>query len=206
MRRWLKTAVCVGCSMTVGTPAAAQVRSVTDELRLNIHASAVRLDDEDGGESVGYGGSLGYSASRWFMPFLTVNFASMNDGENDFRLRHLDAGVRSHVRGADARLVPFVLAALTWRAATYEDRFFQGEVANVKIAGNGITLGGGALYYLRPRIAVEASGKWTGGEMDGITVDGLHFTADEYTISGSSLRLHLGISVFPTGRTLEGER
>ncbi|HSJ09138.1 MAG TPA: outer membrane beta-barrel protein [Longimicrobiales bacterium] len=206
MRRWLKTAVCVGCAMAAGMPAAAQVRSVTDELRLNIHASAVRLDDEDGGESVGFGGSLGYSASRWFMPFLTVTFADMNDGENDFRLRHLDAGVRSHVRGSNARLVPFVLVALTWRAATYEDRFFMGEVTDVKIAGNGISLGGGALYYLRPRVAVEVSGKWTGGEMDDITVDGLHFKADEHTISGSSMRLLLGVSLFPTGRTLEGER
>lgn len=206
MRCWLMTAAgALGALLSVGT-AAAQVRSVTDELRVNVHVSAVRLDDPDGGDAVGFGGSLGYSASRWFMPFLTIELANMNDGENDFRLRHLDAGVRSLVRGPEARLVPFLLGALTWRRAAYEDRFFMGEVTDVTISGVGFTVGAGTLYYLRPRVAVELSGKWTGGEMETITVEGLPFREDTHTISGASMRLNLGVSVFPTGRTLPGER
>lgn len=207
MRRWLMVAAgSTLASLLTGSSVQAQVRSVAEELRINLHASAARLDDEDGDDSVGFGGSLGYAASRWFMPFLTVDIASMNDGENDFSMRHLDAGVRMHVRGSEAQLVPFVLAALTWRYASYEDRFFLGEVSDVQISGIGLTLGGGALYYLRPRVALELSGKWTGGEMETITVDGLHFNVDGHTISGPSMRLNLGMSVFPTGRTQPGER
>lgn len=206
MRHWLMVAAGTIGSLFTANGLSAQVHSVTEELRLNVHVSAVRLDDEDGDETVGFGGSLGYAASRWFMPFITLDLASMDDGENEFGMRHLDAGVRMHVRGSEARLVPFVLAALTWRAASYEQRFFMGEVADVRISGEGLTLGGGALYYLRPRVALELSGKWTGGDMETITVDGLHFSVDEHTISGSSMRINFGLSVFPTGRTRPGER
>ena len=207
MKRWLMVAA-TGTLATLsdGSAASAQVRSIAEELRINVHASAARLDDDAGDDAPGIGGSLGYAASRWFMPFITLDIASMENGGEEFRMRHLGAGVRVHVRGADARLVPFVLAALTWRSASYEDRFFLGEVNDVRISGEGITLGAGALYYLRPRFALELSGKWTGGDMSSITVEGFPFRRDEYWISGSSMRVNFGLSVFPTGPAREGER
>jgi len=213
MTRWLMPAAAMmAASLLTAGPAGAQVRSVAEELRVNAHAHVISLGGADGGDAVGYGGSLGYGGSRWFMPFLTLDLADIEydeagpagDERGTFRMRHLDAGVRVHVRGIEARLVPFAVLALTWRAAYYEERFFMGEVANVKISGIGPTFGAGVLYYIRPRFALEVSGKWTGSDMETITVDGLHFNNDEHTMSGSSQRLNVGLSLFPTGRTPGG--
>ncbi|HEX2165627.1 MAG TPA: hypothetical protein VHG09_00195 [Longimicrobiales bacterium] len=178
-----------------GSRAHAQVRSIASGLRLNVHAGAAQLGSgSDGARGIGPGASLAYGNSRWFTGFVTWDRVPMSDGELEFDLRHLDAGVRVWLRGADASLVPFVLGSYTWRRADYGEIPFLGEPMTVEVHGGGLTFGAGAAYYLSPRLALEGSVKRTGGAMDHVDANGLTIRPDEMGIRDESWRLNVGLS------------
>lgn len=192
---WSHCAIlCLAGALGTATPLLAQSRSVAEELRLNVHAGAVRQGSDTG---IAPGLSVGYGSSRWFVPFITLHRARIGAADGEFRLRHLDAGVRVHVRGPHARLVPFALGGVSWRSAAYDDRLFLGDSIAVKITGQGPVLGAGMLYYLQPRLALETSGKWSGGSMDQATTSSGHFAAGEHALHDAALRLNIGLSWFP---------
>ncbi|CAN5871865.1 hypothetical protein BH23GEM9_BH23GEM9_28830 [soil metagenome] len=183
---------------SVAATAHAQTLSVAEELRVNVHVGGAMLrGDRSGQRGVGPGASMSYGNTRWFTVFATYDEVPLHDDEYDYRLRHIDAGARSYLRGYHATLVPFVLGGMTWRSANYGQRLFLGDTMDVTIHGTGFTLGAGLLYYVAPRLAMEGSAKWTGGSMDRVTADNVHFRREESTIRGATLRLNAGVSWFP---------
>lgn len=164
-------------------------------LRLNVHVGAAVLPGGDRDMSgVGPGFSASYGNSRLFSAFVRYDRASMNGGEQGFELRHIDAGGRVHLRAAAASLVPFLLAAYTWREAAYGTIAFMGDTLDVKVHGGGMTFGAGAAYHIRPRLAVEATIKRTGGTMDRVAANNFTFRQEEWAIREGSYRIALGIS------------
>lgn len=202
--------VVMGCLLLGFLPATdvfAQVRSVATGLRLNVHAGAAVLDAGGGREfGVRPGVSAGYGNSRLFHVFMTYDRAPMHDGVHRFDLRHLDAGVRVHVRGPGAALVPFVIATYTWRTADYGEIMFLGDLGDVKVHGGGISLGAGASHHITPRLAVELSLYRSGAPMDRVNVDGLVFRNEESSIRGTSWRLNAGLSWWLLRRPQPGDR
>jgi hypothetical protein len=188
--RWFVALALLAAPVTVR----AQAASVAEELRLNLHGGAL---NQGSSTVVGPGFSIGYGSSRWFVAFLTYHRATLPSDDGDFAQRHLDAGIRAHLRGSHARLVPVVIGAWTWRSANWDGRFFLGDTMDVKIAGSGPTLGAGALYYVIPRVAVEAAAHWTGGTMDQVTTNMGHFDAGEAGIEDDALRFEIGVTWFP---------
>jgi hypothetical protein len=174
----------------------AQGRSVAEELRVNVHAGAARIGGELRDAGVGPGVSASYGNSRRFNVFITWDRHSLHDGEFAYTLQHVDAGVRVHARSPAAAFVPFGLAAYTWRKADYGRIPFMGDTLDTRHHGTGLTVGGGALYYIAPRLAFEVSGKASGGAFDRITADGLTFRP-ERPVRATSLRLNAGVTWFP---------
>lgn len=165
---------------------------MSDGLRINVHAGVVHLGGDGGISGVRPGVSVSYGNSRWFSAFLTYHRAPLSDDSLAFDLRHIDVGGRVHLRGPDVRFVPFVLAAYTWRTADHGVIAFLGDTLDVTVHGSGLTLGGGAAWYLSPRLALEASLARTGGTLDRVTADGLTFRREESTIPYASVRLDVG--------------
>lgn len=177
--------------VTVG----AQTRSIADGLRVNVHGSATHLSGGDaGGAGVRPGLSLAYGNSRFFVAFMTYGRVPADDGELDFQLRHLDAGVRVHLRGPQAALVPFILGAYTWRNADYGEIVFLGDTQTVQVGGAGPTFGAGVSYHVAPRWAVETSVKRTGTPMDRVIANNSIFRHEAAAIRDVSWRLNVGIS------------
>jgi hypothetical protein len=194
-RRLCSREVLVALLLPLASPAALRAQlSIAEELRVNLHGGVLA---QGGSTAAGPGFSIGYGTSRWFVPFITWDRVTLGDADGDFKQRHLDAGVRVHVRGGEARWVPVVVAAWTWRAASWDDRFFLGDTLDVKIAGTGPTLGAGVLYYVIPRVAVEATVKWTGGSMEQVTTTAGHFNAGDAAIEDDAVRINVGVSWFP---------
>jgi hypothetical protein len=190
----------LGATLTLMATALADaqtpVRSVSSGLRLNVHAGSVLLDSDDAREySVRPGVSASYGNSRLFVVFMTWNSAPMNDGRHDFVLRHLDAGVRVHVRGPGAALVPFLIGAYTWRSADYGEIQFMGDLGDVKAHGTGVTAGIGGAYYVTRRLAVEMSLKRSGARLDRVDVNGFTVRNEQEVIAeATSWRLNAGLS------------
>ena len=176
------------------TPASAQMRSVTEGMRINVHAGFAHLGGDHRASGVRPGVSLSYGNSRWFAGFITYDRAPMSNDSLAFDLRHIDAGARVLLRDPDTRLIPFVEAAYTWRTADYGVIPFLGDTMDVTVHGGGLTIGAGAAWYLSPRLALEASAARTGGAMDRVTADGLVFRRDEWAIPDASVRLNIGLS------------
>lgn len=166
---------------------------MSDGLRINVHAGTAYLGDR-GRSGIRPGASVSYGNSRWFAAFVGYDRAPLRKDSLAFDLRHIDAGARVHLRGPDTRLVPFVHAAYTWRAADYGVVPFLGDTLDVKVHGAGVTLGGGAAWYVSPRLALEASLERTGGALDRVTADGLTFRREASTIPDASVRLNVGVS------------
>lgn len=186
---WLATAA------AVATTAHAQTLSTADGLRVNVHAGAVVLsgDDAEAG-TVRPGVSVAYGNSRLFSVFITCHRIPATDGDDDFRLRHIDAGVRMHMRDESARVVPFLIAAYTWRHADYGVIHFMGDTQHVAVSGAGLTFGAGTAYYMAPRWAIEGSVKRTGAALDRVTASNYTFRDEASTIRAASWRVNIGIS------------
>jgi hypothetical protein len=191
----LMVAVGVVGAFLAAPRAQAQVRSLADGLRLNVHAGAARLGDT-GADGVGVrpGLSASYGNSRLFSVFMTYDRVPMHDGAFDFDLKHIDLGARVHLRGPRASLVPFVFGAYTWRSANYGDRPLLGITQNVKVYGGGVTLGAGTAYYLSRRLALELVIMRSGGTMGRVVADGNIFTHEESIIRDASIRVNVGVS------------
>lgn len=183
----------VSVMLAGGAPAmaAAQARSVSEGLRLNVHAGAAVLGDAWGARP---GASVSYGNSRWFHVFLTYDRVPMRRDGADFDLRHLDVGVRMHARGSAAALVPFGQVAYTWREADYGPIPFNNDTLDVNVHGAGLSFGGGAAYHVRPRLALEAAVTWSGAAMTQVTADGYVFRQEGAAIRDGSWRLNVGVS------------
>jgi opacity protein-like surface antigen len=177
--------------------------STTRGLSLGFHLSAASLtvEGQDRNDAAGGGISVGYGVNRNIMLFAQLDGAQFEnqvsqDVQGDWRLGHVDLGVRYHFANALRRWVPYAQASFGYRAVTVVDPTVDGVRRNeVELSGGGFSLGGGLAYYLSEAFSLDAQLLWTGGEFTTLRVDNISATG--FDVDATSSRFNLGVSWWP---------
>lgn len=200
MLRW-KTAlavILVGL-LSMATESVAQAtasRTKGFNLGLALNGSAIKLDDEDVGDSeTENGGGIALHAGYNFTPnlgaFIGLTGASIqpNDG-GSYGLGHGDLGVRLLL--GTSSFVPYVEAAFTGLNA-------QGDIDgdDVEFSGTGFTGALGLNYFLSQKLALDVAFKYTKGEFNTIKIGG-QSVSDDDGLGVSTGRFNIGIAWYPS--------
>lgn len=184
-------------------PAAAQ-KSTTRGFNIAGHLQGGSLnvedDDEDPAGGGGLGVRVGYGFNRRFMGYLEIDGIQFDvenpDLEGDWRMGHVDLGVRYHFANSLRRWVPFVDAALGARAVSVDDARSDGEnLGTVTFSGGAFSLGGGVAFFTSEKFALETLLKFTGGTFEQVDVGDVSLR--NLDIEASSFRFKVGVSWWP---------
>lgn len=196
---WLTAAPLASQTVVERTAEASSTRGLF--LGLHLNGSAISMDepDTDMESGGGFGLQLGYGFTPRLAVVLDGTGAMMSSSAGDYSLGHFDIALRYAFTHATRRFAPFLEVGYSGRAAVQDDvtisaggYYGRGDLS---ISGTGLTLGGGAQYYLSPRVALGAGLKWTTGEFstvkfDNVSVDGLELDA-------TSTRFNVGLTWYP---------
>jgi hypothetical protein len=141
--------------------------SSTDGLFLHVRAGGHGIAFEDGG-------------SR--LPGLETDETS--------GLVYAELGGRFHFRPGH-RLVPYADAAIAVIGAGSEARTYGGDVG---YGGAGLSVGGGALYFLSPTVALEGGASFTPGSLMESDLGGVN---EDIDIGVAGVRMHVGLTFYP---------
>ena len=187
-------------------PIAAQAQSaddpsVTQGLFLNARAGGYGVGYE--GDRDGTGGGAGVRVGYGFSERLTVyagleggsisegdGFEGLPDGD-DYNMLFLDMGARFHFR-RDTKLVPFLEAAGSVVGVWFDNTDSQ----EAKYGGVSASLGGGLLYFVSPRVALEGAASFTLGGLMEREIAG---ATDDVEIGMAGVRMQVGVSYYPFG-------
>jgi hypothetical protein len=198
LRRALGAAA-VSLLLTQGV--AAQTRSTTSNFFLTFGVNGTSIDSDDlnqdkGGPGLHVGGGYGFGSR--FAVFLDAAGASIDQGEDDYILSHVDLGVRFHFGDRTKAFRPYIEGAFTGRAASLDDQNIDGnDDVDVEISGGALSVGGGILYFFNPKWAFNAHLKWSTGEFSRVRVENV--TVDGFDVDATTVRVGLGLSWFPAG-------
>jgi hypothetical protein len=180
---------------------AAQTRSNTSKLFLTGGVNWTSIDSEDleqdkGGPGLHFG--VGYGFSSRFAAFIDVVGASIDNGDDDYTLSHVDLGLRFHFANRSKSFIPYIEGAFTGRSAKLDEQNVNGnDDVDVEVSGGGFSLGGGLLYFFNPKWALNAHLKWTGGEFSRVRVENV--TIDNLDFDATTVRLGIGLTWFLQG-------
>lgn len=179
--------------------AAAEDPSNTRGLFLNLRAGGYGIGFEDDRDGTGSGGGarIGYGISDRVTLFggfegATISegdgFEGLPEGEN-YGLLYLDLGARVHFRN-DARLVPFLEGGVSVVGLWFDDT----QDREATYGGASATLGGGVLWYMSPRVALETSALFSPGALMEAEIGGVEQDVD---LAMAGVRLQVGLSFYP---------
>ncbi len=142
-------------------------------------------DTESGG---GIALALGWGINRTVTVYLRGSAAEvhMTGFNNTYALAHFDIAARVHFRGPEAKVLPFVTAGFSARAAEID---ILGNPFS--IVGTGPTLGGGLAIFLNPSLAIDIGLTWTGGSFTEAEYGGLK---EEIDVGATSARFEAGVA------------
>ncbi len=169
---------------------------------LNIRAGGhgVAFENDDDGEGLGSGLRLGYGFNKRFTMYLGMEVAGMKgDMEfeefaagDEFSVAFFELGGRYHFRPQE-RLVPFADASLAIMGVIYEkDQTTNGT--EVTYGGLGGSFGGGVMYFVTPKLAVEGAASFVPGNLSDRSVGSQDNSVD---IGMASVRMTVGVSFYP---------
>lgn len=202
--------------------------SKTEGLMLGAHLNATVINSPDNtafpfGESLGdhqvsgpgIGGVVGWGFNRWFMLYTGIDGALVNmrnvgycqrscpdplpgapreKRNGKYVFAHGDVGARFSIPINNSNWVPFFNTAITLRRAS-SDEFEDGDIV---LTGVGLTVGGGAQYFVARSVAIEASTQFTAGEMNNMRVDGERVrTYSDARYNQNSFRVAAGVRFYP---------
>lgn len=181
---------------------------------LHLNGSAISFEDQDETASNrkkerdsggGAGLQLGWGFTKWFMLYGGVDAAKVeidgvtglddDDNGGDYTLIHGDLGARFSFPSPNHGFAPYMNAALTTRVATAE---VLGE--DVSISGNGVTVGGGFMYFFNPKWALDFGLQFSTGKFSEVEVGGIKLDLDELGAdleNTNSARVNVGVKFFP---------
>lgn len=154
--------------------------------------------ESDPRETGGGGGlALGYGFGRGFAAFAQIegNGVSGNGG-GSYTQAYLDLGVRYAFGDGQRALVPYALGALTGQMAELPNVNLGGVVTDVTYTGAAFTLGGGALYFFSPGLALDGGLAFSLGSYSSVEAAGTS-TSNFDALSSNAVRVQLGVSWFP---------
>lgn len=182
--------------------AVAQSDANTRGLFLNVRTGGHGVAFENDDEGTGHGGGLrlGYGISDRFTMYLGIEAAGMK-GElafeefaagDEFNVAFIELGGRYHFRPQE-RLVPFADASLAIMGVAYEkDQTTNGS--DVTYGGLGGSFGGGVMYFVTPKFAVEGAASFVPGNLWDRSVGSQDNSVD---IGMASVRMTVGVSFYP---------
>ncbi len=201
MKKRIAGIAAAGALLAAVSSTSAQERSSTRGIVLGAHvnASAVQLDEEDGGEAergVGAGLKIGYGVSDRLALFVrgdVANIAYAGDDEGSFVLGNVDLGGRFSFGTSAAELRPYAELGLSGTAVS-DEVAADNETVDVVLSGAGLLLGGGVEYFFSRRSALDVGlglgkGRLTSAEVNGETAE--EFEDLDFT----TIRLNLGITL-----------
>ena len=138
--------------------------------------------------------------SNRFTIYLGFEGASLDGGQgfegladdDEYDLAFVEFGGRYHFRPAH-RLMPYADVALAVLGLGY-DSSGSSQRDDVTYGGAGISMGGGLLCFVSPRIALDAGMAFTPGALMERNA-GSH--AEDVDVKLTGARIHVGISVYP---------
>jgi hypothetical protein len=184
---------------TFATGAQAQARSNTAGFNLGVFLNGTALDVEDADEiESGAGGSvhLGYGFNQSIQIFTRIGAASIEPegGADSYTVAHVDLGARYTFGSEMSALRPFVLAAVTGRAASFD----LGDDDTIDLRGPALTAGVGLGYFVSPSLAIEGGFSFSFGEFnEGRLNDDDWEDLEDEAIKANSTRFDLGLSWYP---------
>lgn len=157
----------------------------------------VAYEGDREGSGAGGGLGIGFGFSERFSVYLSVEAASISEGDgfdglangDDYALVFVNLGGRFHFR-RDTRWVPFAEVAGTAVGLAYDN--VDGE--EVRYGGPSVSVGGGLLYYVSPRVALEGAASFTVGSLQERQVAG---ATGDVAIGVAGARLRVGVSYHP---------
>jgi hypothetical protein len=168
-----------------------------------VNNSALTVEGDKTAE-VGNGVTLGigYGFTSRFALFVEGVGATIHGGGESYVLSHFDVGARYHFTRSERAFVPYVEGALSERMASITDMTVQDSngatyLGDMDVSGTGFTIGGGVLYFMNPKWALNANLKWTTGEFSTVKFGSISISGLE--MDARSTRMNLGLSWFPRG-------
>ena len=186
---------------TASAQATARPRASTSKffVGLGLNGSAIKFENATEGEN-GSGATLqlGYGFTPKFAMFFEGTGAALNTDE-PMALGHFDVGARYHFTNPSRAFVPFLEVALTGRAMMQENVSFDGgtTVNDFALAGGGFSFGGGLLYFMNPKWALNTGLKWTAGRFTDAKYGNVTMTGFES--DATTARFNVGVTWFPKG-------
>jgi hypothetical protein len=182
--------------VTASAGAQATPRTKGVNLGIALNGSAIKLDDEDYGQSdTESGAGLSLQAGYNFTPnigiFLGVTGANIQaQGGGSYGLGHGDLGVR--VSLGSSAVVPYIEAAYTGLNA-------QGTIDgdDIEFQGFGGTGTLGLNFFFSQRTALDINFKYTKGEFNTFKVNGDGITSGD-GVGVATGRFNLGIAFYPS--------
>ena len=180
-------------------------QSTTRGFTIGLHTTGASLNPEGAGndrETAGGGGIyLGYGVNRRITIFAQGDGAKFDNlttdnVEGEWTMGHFDLGARFNFANSLRKWVPFLQAALGYRAVDVKNPVVDSVARNeVSITGAGLTVGGGVDFYFNESWALDLQLLWTGGEFNTIRIDNVSVSGLDFDATSS--RLNLGVSWWP---------
>ena len=190
--------------LALAAPVYAQ-ESTTRGFNVGLHISgqSIRFEDDEGeGSNAGGGGLVvGYGLNRTVQLFMQIDGGEFDvdtaQVEGKWTMGHVDLGTRFHFANSLRRWVPYLEAALSYRAVSVEDGRVneQAQSETVTMSGGAITLGGGIMFYFNESWAADLQLAWSGGRFTDLKAGNVTFNNLE--VDAQSGRFDLGVSWWP---------
>jgi len=169
-------------------------------LALQAQGTSLSIEDADADQGGGAGLRFGYGLNRSFTLFLQtdgglIDVEEADDFTGEWRMGHVDLGVRFHFANSLNRWIPFLEAAAGVRAVSVEAAEVEDEILDVSFSGSSFSLGGGVQLYLNETLALELDGRFTSGQFTDIDVGNI--TVGGFDIDAQSTRLGIGLVWWP---------
>jgi hypothetical protein len=182
---------------------------------LHLNGSSIKFEGEDetgqGLENnrdtgVGAGAQIGWGFTKWFMLYAGADAAKVEikgfsgaadeDIAGDYTLIHGDIGARFSFPSPNHGFAPYLNAALTTRVATAE--VFDEDVS---FSGNGVSFGGGLMYFFNPKWALDVGVQVTAGKFNEVEIGPVKIDLDDLPgvdlKNTNSARFNVGMKFFP---------
>ncbi len=196
-RRTIALALAAGTLLAAAPLPAQDAPSRTNGLLVGVHVLAASLEpdgpDPEPERGGGVGLTLGWGLTSVFTLYLGVDASEIHpdDDEDHYTLASYDLGGRFSFGGGRRWAVPYLDVAFAGFDVVQDTE--EGEVS---ASGTGMTLGGGMQWFIRRRLAIDASVKVSMGTLQELEVDG-DVIEEELDEDILTTRLRIGVSWRP---------
>lgn len=182
------TAALVFVAASAGTAEAQRVARSGIHLGAAVNGSQVSYDEGDTDRGPGLSIYGGYNFTSSLGVVLAVTAASVtSDGDDSYMLRHLDLLGRYSFGGAT--LAPYVEAGYSNLNADGDT-----EDGDLVYKGSGITGGVGMNYFMKPKLGLDVSLRYTKGKFSSFELEGEEFSRGDLDVS--TMRINIGFAYY----------